>query len=130
MARSRRGDGETQGGPGADDGGEAGIRPCAFGHGFRSPEGVNAARHGREADDEMSPAANPDPCLMHQGRGLQRLPRRLLRHLLRGNPAQILVNQRQQLVRTHPVFRAEAVEEQGEIVCHPLIVRDLLFPGK
>ena len=107
MARSRRGDGETQGGSGADASGEAGIRPCALGHGFRSPEGVNAARHGGEADDEMSPAANPDPRLMHQGGGLQGLPRRLLR----GNPAQIPVNQRQQLIRTNLVLRAEAVQE-------------------
>ena len=64
----------------------------------------------------LPPAAHPDPGLMHQGGGLQCLTRVLLSHLLRGNPPQILVNQRQQLPGGNTAFATQVVEEHGEVV--------------
>ena len=41
--------------------------------------------------------AQPQPGLMHQGGGLQRLAGRFMRHLRGGKPAQFIINQRQKL---------------------------------
>ena len=64
----------------------------------------------------LRPAAHPDAGFMHQGSGLQCLTRVLLSHLLRCDPPQILVNQRQQLPGGNTAFATQVVEEHGEVV--------------
>jgi hypothetical protein len=52
---------------------------------------------------------------MHQRRGLQGLPRRFAGHFVRGQPAQFLVNQREQFVRGLRVALLNGVKDAGDI---------------
>ena len=51
-------------------------------------------------------ARQPQPCLMHQRRGLKRLAGFLIGHADNGQLAQLLIDQRQQLIRGLRIARA------------------------
>src|SRR5581483_2637405 len=67
------------------------------------------------------------PRLVHQRRRLQRMPRRLSRHPVRRQPAQFVVNQRQQISRRTLLPSPDGIEENGD-VAHGLNIRDLVTP--
>jgi hypothetical protein len=77
----------------------------------------------------------PQPRLMHERRGLKRLPGRLSGHVRRRQPAQFIINQRQQFVGgTAPgIQRLQNAGDVSKTVfrCSPrnsLLKLELLFP--
>ena len=60
--------------------------------------------------------AEAKPGLMHERGGLQRLARRFIPHLVRGELPQLVVNQRQQLLRRSWITRFNLAEDLGDIV--------------
>ena len=60
---------------------------------------------------------DPNPRFMDERRRLQRLSRRLARHLLRSDPAQLCVNERKKLIRSDVLLAAgDPIKKQGKIV--------------
>jgi hypothetical protein len=70
--------------------------------------------------------AEAQPGLMHQGGGLKRLAGWFARHLPRGNPAQLVVHQRQKLVSRLRVPSLHLLEDKREITHE---VRNIPQPG-
>jgi hypothetical protein len=78
-------------------------------HGFGgSGKEVTAAR-------ELSIANQPQVCLMNQTGGLQRLPRFLLRQLLAGELAQLVIDQRQELLSGLKVALLDGGQDTGDV---------------
>lgn len=82
-----------------------------------------AAHRFRRCAEEM-PAALPtlrlptdaNPCFVHERSGLQSMTRRLPIHLLRSDLPQLLINERQELIRRNSAFATDLIEEPCEIV--------------
>src|SRR6266568_954732 len=82
------------------------------------------APHRLRCSSKEMPSAVPRPILradqpqisfMHQGRGLQSLARHFLGHLVRGELAQLLVNERQQLFRSVGITLPYSVQNARDI---------------
>jgi hypothetical protein len=52
---------------------------------------------------------------MHQGRGVERLSRLFVRELSRGEAAQFVINQREELPRGVGVSRFDCIQDLGDI---------------
>src|SRR5262249_32125880 len=57
--------------------------------------------------------------LVHERRGVERLPRLLAGQLRRGEPAQLVVDQRQQLCRGPGVALSNGVQDAGHLIHRP-----------
>jgi hypothetical protein len=66
---------------------------------------------------------------VYQGRGLERLTRRLAGQLLSGQPAQLVVDQREQLAGRRPLPPAEGFKDARDFAC-TAIDRNLLDAGR
>jgi hypothetical protein len=60
-------------------------------------------------------ADEPQPGLVNQGSGLERVSRRFIDHLARGEPAQFFVDQRQQLVGSFGIAAFNGAENLGRL---------------
>jgi hypothetical protein len=60
-------------------------------------------------------AAEVEPSLMHQGRGLEGMTRGFVRHFVRGHPAKFVIDQRQQLVGGLRIAMSNGVEDLGGV---------------
>ena len=59
-------------------------------------------------------AHQPQPCLMHERRGLESMPRDFVRHLLRGETAQFLIHQWKQFLGGLRVALLNAVKDVSD----------------
>ena len=57
----------------------------------------------------------PDVCVVHQGRGLQRLPRSFLRQLGGGQLSELVIHQRQQLLRRRWIAGFDLRQNAGDV---------------
>jgi hypothetical protein len=60
-------------------------------------------------------AAEPQPGFVHERRRLQGLPRRFVRHLGRGQPPQLTVDERKDLIRGHGIAALDSMQQQGHV---------------
>ena len=67
--------------------------------------------------------AEAQPCLMHQSGGLKRLAGWFARHLPRGNPAQLIVHQRQKPVGHLRIPSLHLLEDKREVAHAPLNIK-------
>src|SRR5262245_12862604 len=72
---------------------------------------------------ELLLAHQPQISLMHQGRGVQRLPRPFTPHLHRGQPAQLVVDQRQELLGSVCVALVDSRQDSGNFAHGGMTVR-------
>ena len=61
-------------------------------------------------------AADAKPGFVDEGGGLKRVAGRFASHLLRGDSAQFLVNEGEELISGYAAFAADPIEEEGEVV--------------